>query len=186
MALRAKNILIDKTQLIDALVIFKPIFDVRDAKGKNKIRASMLPDGDGIVVTEPTLPTFMMEMTNEMHALEGEDNGCVPTYQAHRVAVTDIKKSAGRQTKEVVLRFPDGIRCKMEHFNGKKDGLKLSNNLRILPGELGTGGADTTFAYIFWKLPIDEKQRLLQEEAEDSDDDLDEALLRMSKMSVTK
>ena len=76
-------------QMIDAIVIYKPIADARDFK---KVKAVLNSDGNGIVVMEPTIPSYLLEDVASLHI--GEP--CVKTENAHRVIATAIANKSFR------------------------------------------------------------------------------------------
>lgn len=150
----ANDIVCDSKELVNSLSIFKPIYDARDAKSK-KITASLLPDGTGILVREPTVPTYLLEINKEMKA------AC-------------MKKEPSHQCKTVLLRFPEGTTCNDKHFN--KNSLQLNNNLRLksldLVGKDPSKTMDSKVAYISWKVAIDGDTRDFNES--DDEEEFDE------------
>jgi hypothetical protein len=157
MVLRGYKIVNGK-EVIDFLTIYKPLFDVRDAN-ESKIKASLLSDGTGITITEPTLPTYFFTEVKEMHDLEGDDL-CVPLFRAHAVAATGIKMRDSGRLIQSTLRFPVGIKCYSEHVNSSdknSNSLRLKSNLRVLKvdvGELNGSPIENCVHYIFWKVAI--------------------------------
>lgn len=59
LVIQAADIVCQAKELVNSLTIFKPVYDARDAKTK-KITASLLPDGSGILVMEPTVPSYLL------------------------------------------------------------------------------------------------------------------------------
>jgi hypothetical protein len=172
------------SELIDAITIYKPLFDMRDRK---KTKAVLHEDGGGITITEPSVASFLIKEVAELHMLE-EPTNCVPTEQAHKIAATDIQTREIRKNKQVHLMFPDGITCKLDHFNNKNG--KLKNNFRLLKVivEKKADPANNIIQlipFIFWKVTIDGESRHLERQtSDDDDDDFEKAQTRMSNMRI--
>jgi hypothetical protein len=66
MVFHANDMKVDK-ELIDCITIYKPLFNARDIK---KTKAMLHEDGGGILVTEPSVPTYMIKKVKEIHSVE--------------------------------------------------------------------------------------------------------------------
>lgn len=121
-AVRGKDVVVDDISVMDTITIYKPIFDPRD---RAKVEVSLLSDGSGIEMKEPTVPTFFFTQVEDMYELDSDEERCASTILAHSVAATAIKNQVHRQSKRVVIEFPDGITCNKDFFNEAGDGLKL-------------------------------------------------------------
>jgi hypothetical protein len=191
MVVKGSEIIVGGKEVVDALTIYKPLYDVRDYKAK-KVKASLLADGTGITVTEPTVPFYFIQNAGQIYDLEGA-KACESTARTHAIAATGIKTNNNRQIKQVTLKFPDGITCNNDNFNKSttKDGsLKLKNNLRMMPVQMDKDDKGdpitTTIAFVFWKVSIDgEARHLNADAASDSDEDLDDAFKRMQNMKIS-
>ena len=159
-------------EMVEAVTILKPIYDMRDTRNKS-ITATLLEDGSGIRVREPTVPSYL---------LDGPHGSCRLSKIAHAVVVKRIKKKNGaRQFKTVILRFPEGTTCSNDHFN-KKASRFLNNNIGFKELELNGKDSSKTLmessvAFMTWKLAIDGTSRdFNNSDDEDSDDELAAAL----------
>jgi hypothetical protein len=183
LVVRGNDIKIGK-ELIDAITIYKPLYDMRDRK---KTKAVLHEDGGGITITEPSVASFLIKEVAAIHNLEGNDN-CVPTEQAHKITATGIQTNEVRGTKQVHFMFPDGVTCKSDHYNTKNG--RLKNNFRLLSSivEKKPKPVDNIVQlvpYIFWKVTIDGEARNLESQTSDNDeDDLENAKTRMSNMKI--
>lgn len=185
MVIRGNAIVVDN-ELVDSLVIYKPLFDIRDATSKNiKIKASLLFDGTGIMVTEPKVPSYFYKEVEKIHLLEGL-HGCETMRSAHHVAAKDIRNQTHRQQKRVLLRFPEGVTCKVGHFNGatSSNDNKLKNNLRMMEMPVNKQGNQiATVQFIYWRVVIEGTHRCLNSDGEESDDCLEDAVKRMGNIA---
>ena len=188
MVIKGSKIVIG-TELVDALTIYKPIYDARDFKSK-KIKASLLSDGTGIVFTEPSLPFFFTSEITQMHELEGRSS-CASTLRKHTVVANAIKGNIHRQTKEVTLLFPDGMTCNNRHFNGNPNEFSrgLKSNFRMLEvqidQDLHTNYMDKC-NYVFWKVVIDGEAQIMETARDsDEDDEWNTAFERVEKLRIS-
>jgi hypothetical protein len=170
------------TELVDAIVIFKPIFDARD---KKKIKAVLSPDGTHITVTEPSVPTYLVDHVSQIHQMDRSDM-CIPSKRAHQVIATDIKSKEARQTKKSLYFFPAGMRCKTNHFSNTVS--KLKNNFRLMDVVLMKDAAGKEVkqlvSFIFWKVTINQESRHLKRQNSDDSEDLADTFKRMSAMNT--
>jgi len=186
-AVRGKDVVVDDISVMDTITIYKPIFDPRD---RAKVEVSLLSDGSGIEMKEPTVPTFFFTQVEDMYELDSDEERCASTILAHSVAATAIKNQVHRQSKRVVIEFPDGITCNKDFFNEAGDGLKLKKRFRMLEVELckdAAGNPVTThLTFMYWKVAVDGEEKKLgpDKNKPDDDDDLKNALHRMSKMNM--
>ena len=177
----------DATEMVDVLTIYKPLFDLRDAE---KSKACLLPDWRGIQITEPKVPLCFSENAKDMHRMEGKNQICEPTLRAHLAAANDIRKQPRRQQKQVIMRFPDGLTCNAQHFNGKNkhEPCKLKNNVRTMETvsmkekDIFSGEREktATVQFIFWKVVIEAAPRRLEDDTEEESDGLKDAFTRMA------
>ena len=173
-------------KVVDVLTVIKPIFDICDDE---KTEAVLLPDGKGIVIAEPCMPTYLFTETDSIQEqLRTEDDHCSATELAHKVASTSLIKNKHRQSKRVKLFFPDGVTCNKTVLNNENEpviffkeswamGHKLKQGIHIQPYTLveadeteGTDAVMGTTAFLYWKVAIDsnEDRSTCPEEAEKS------------------
>jgi hypothetical protein len=177
-----KEIEVNKA-LVAKLTLYLPFSDVHDYKEK-KFKATLLRDMSGVVVTMPTVATFLFNNVAELHALEGTEV-CRATERSHKVVGVLIKGNNMAQLKEVTYLFPKGMTCNNKLFNQTVSGdLKLSNNLRFLQTVEGTITQMNPF--IFWEMAIDgETRRLETSSSADDEDAINKAMKRMSNMNIS-
>lgn len=182
MAFKVAEIPVGKVRL-NALFIYKPLFDCQD-----NVNASLLEDGTGIVVTEPTIPSYMVDQHEKMHTLESQESPSelyLAAFHAHTVLVALLRKENKRTTKKSILRFPDNIKCTLEHFN-VRDGQKLENKFRLLP-DLDAIENETTFNnYVVWILAVENTIQSLDLVGKDSKADISNAINRLRNLKIEK
>lgn len=84
-----------------------------------------MEDGLGIIVSEPFLPDYMINMHTQIYKLEGDkDAASQAACRSHSVLVEDLNSDRKRHIKKTILRFPKTIRCNLSHFN-QRDGQKV-------------------------------------------------------------
>jgi hypothetical protein len=150
----------------------QPIHDPRVIKVTEAVLNS---SGEHIRTTMPTVPLFLgKDVVAGVHKLEG-DAACVRTMKEHGVVATAVNSKDSRQTKDVILDFPDGITCSVK---------KLKKEFPILEFKVSE-----TFAHkalcLFWQVAIEpEARRIETKDSDDSEDPLELAQKRMSRMNV--
>ena len=177
-----------KNSLMNTITLYKPLADPRD---RTKTEASLLQDLSGIEIKEPSVPTFFFNEGDDIHELDSAQEQCSKTKLAHSVACTAIQSQVHRQSKRVVLKFPDGMTCNKDYFNNPGDSFKLKKHFRILPVTLGKekssgNSIESYVAFVYWKVVIDGTEKLLapDKDGADPEEDLQDAFDRMSKMNV--
>lgn len=162
------------------------ILDVEDYQ-KKKYNAFLGTDGQKMRVSAPTLPNWMYGNVAEIYKLEGAA-ACKQTKNAHLAAANEMVENEKLLTKDMIFKFPDGITCKTDIFNKKQDDHKLKNNFRLMDQTVKLNERQTLkmkIPFVVWKFVIDEKKRILEQLIGDDDDDVIEAISRMSmNMSV--
>ncbi len=158
----------------DAVTIFKPIFDFKDFGDSKNIKAELLEDGTGMIITEPVLPHFLLHSVNEIHQQEGTRT-CLWTTREHSAQATSIIRGGDeRRFKRTLLRFPTGVVCTLDIYNTHEErdspnGLKTNCRFLFSWFQTGTpsiglnGNMPVVNPYVFWKLVIKNSERLLHE-----------------------
>ena len=118
------------------VVLIKQVSDIQDVRDPaNPITVSLLPDGTGVIVEEPSLPHFMSHGIDELYegceSIEME-NALITN---HSVCVTAIKQTPIRKKKKYKLMFPDNIECKMGYMN-PTNGCILRGHVHISKSEI--------------------------------------------------
>jgi hypothetical protein len=129
----------------------------------------------------PTVPLFLRKEVAAIHKLEG-DAVCIRTMKEHSIVATAINSKDSRQTKDVILNFPNEITCSLNHFGNSAK--KLKKEFRIL--DIKVSDTFTYKAiYLFWQIAIEGEARLIEtKNSDDSEDPIAMAEERMSKMNV--
>lgn len=174
-------------RLLNVVTVAYQIYDMQDYDNK-KYNAWMGGAGDKMKVTVPTIPFWMYNQVNAVHALEGTAL-CKQTKNAHLASSNAIAESPEYLTKDIIFKFPEGITCKPDIFNKKSEDGKLKNNFRLLEElvsiKTGNQSMKMKIPFVVWKFTIDEKQRILEKtDVGDDDEDITSAISRMSNMFV--
>jgi hypothetical protein len=168
--------------LYNAVIIQKTFPDATDYI-KSRISASLLPDGSGVVITEPSAAACMIYDVEKAYKKDDLERDPIfsKVYLAHVTSALKIQTEPERQVKRTTYLFPNKIRCKMGVFN-KNSGLKLSTRVRPSQGAklVSNNSVLQTLTYrCIWIIAIDEEERLTASEP-NADEDLIEACKGMS------
>ena len=109
----ANDVVVGKERM-SCLSILLPLLDPRNLKSSH-CSARLLEDFSGIVITQPTVPYFLIHSMHALHNLKKET--CEQTKLQHDVVGTAIQEDMSRQTKTTVWKFPGQTRCSNEYFN---------------------------------------------------------------------
>ncbi len=96
--------------VVNYLVIVKPVFDISDTSGRNKISASLLQDGSGIVISEPKIPCFCLNEASSIFSTEDDTNFSRAIYQTHLTTAAAVNTSPSRLMKNTLCFFPGGMK----------------------------------------------------------------------------
>ena len=115
---------------IEAIVLLKQVSDFADVRSEtNPIVVSLLPDGSGVLVQEPSLPSFLKNDAYKFYEdLYSEMSLAFRT--SHIVSATALSNDPVKQTKKYILRFPTGMTGKMGYMNQEK-GLEVTGHVQI-------------------------------------------------------
>ena len=122
---------------IDAIVLVKQVSDFADVRSEtNPIVVSLLPDGSGVLVQEPSLPSFLK---NEVHKFyeDCDPEMSVAFRTSHIVSATALTNDPSKQKKKYTLRFPTGMTGKMGYMNQDK-GLELTGHVQLTNSSVET------------------------------------------------
>lgn len=122
---------------IQVIAIQKTMADLNDfiddrAYGINKLSITLLPEGDGILIEEPTIPKFIR---GKVLDIEKFYDGLPPDMaaaccRAHAIEVNNILAAESHGgNRKYIYRFQDGIRCVPGYMNGN-DG-KITIKMRV-------------------------------------------------------
>jgi hypothetical protein len=176
-------------QLVDVIFILKPIYDIRDHSGPNRVKARILPDGSGIVVTEPIVPNFLIHNLKEIWSKEEDEDRCPQCIIQHSATANSIKLKSKRQTKTTTMKFPSDVKCLPGFFNKKTDGT-IDTHVRVIetamPGATDVDDPNLVLYYLFWKVQVDMECKVITLLEEEEEDEMALALKSMSRMKVSK
>ena len=186
-AFMTPNVMLESKEMVDVVSVYKCMVDARDLLVTT---AEMLEDGTGILVSQPSLPSFLIKEVKQIHESEKKEFFCESLMRDHLVMANAIDKRKERQPQEVELKFPPGITCNTKHFKNKAADNRLKNNMRlckttVIPGATKTDAPDQTqeIPYILWRMTVDKEDRHVEFAADsDSDDDLIAMYKRTSKI----
>jgi hypothetical protein len=137
-------------ECIEALVIQMHLNDVRDAQGADKVSASLLPDGRGVLIEEPSVSAFQYSEIKDLYNGFKSPAMLAVMQNAHTYTTAAIKQTSSRRKKSYILRFPDELVCKMGYMN-QPNGQKLQMVLNVVHTVMTaseTGGVkDVSFSH---------------------------------------
>jgi hypothetical protein len=102
-AFMTPNVMLDSKEVVDVVLVYKCAVDARDAMA---IKAKMLEDGTGILVSQPSVPSFLIKDVKQMHELDKDEGFTESLMRDHLVTANAIDKRKERQTQQVEFRFP--------------------------------------------------------------------------------
>jgi hypothetical protein len=182
-------------EVVDVLTIGKMVADFRDAE-ENRYSAKLHPTGTSIEIFEPSISHAMRYNVTEVHALE-EGGVCEKTKMAHQIHATAMnaeatdEEPARKQTKSMILRFEQGIKCSTAFFHVAGSGKQLDMpTYREMPAYSKKTDPVTglkcigNVGWLYWKLAIVGTRQLVQQAATSANTrtDLDDLALRMSRL----
>jgi hypothetical protein len=163
-------------EVVHVATVYKAVTDMRDM---GEFGATLLEDGSGFILMEPSVPRFILE-PEDLHDLEGEEL-CVEVMKSHQLNFTAIDKRKNRQSKQGTFHFPHDIQCTRAHFGNHPNGT-LQNQFRVLTVAVQAGKTQD-IPFIFWKITIDQEARHTRNHKVDP---LAEAYERMSLSKARK
>jgi hypothetical protein len=179
---------IDKgSEQLDALVIYKALYDPRDAKAGNFVM-ELLPDRTGVTVTEPTVAHAFVNDVLQIHKNEIKTGKfCKMTEQEHKMQSAILLQNPDRLQMVRTIKFPNGMTCSADVFSSKDSKNKqlvVEGFCRFLPTEMKMGESSNKakfcIPYICWKLAIDNSYLPLDQSSGKSKDLIDDAFQSMS------
>jgi hypothetical protein len=178
---------------IDAIVMHKVVCDLSDLygnphTGNNKLIASLLEDGSGVLFEEPSLPFFLIDSIDGLYGPNVFKNVEMTTAvkDAHHYTTTAIVQKVNRRTKKYIVRFPEDIHCKMGYMNQLSQGQKLTPFFNMkktaVPKEVTGASADTEVINFLatYVIAIETEERRVLNVAEDGNNEIKELFSRMS------
>lgn len=165
-------------KVFDSITIIKPVFDFRDMENKKNIKAELLENGTGMIITEPVIPHFLLHSVQAIHEQEGKDM-CTMTARAHLTEATSVIRASNEQKfKKTLLWFPEGVVCTLGIFNNHVDREtpnEIKTNGRFVFSWYSTGSASHGLngnlpllnPYVFWKLVIKNTEQIMVEQVGD-------------------
>ncbi len=167
---------VDNT-VMDKLTIMKPIFDMKDYDKKH-YKARLTQQGDGIIITEPTIPAYLWENPVEIQELVDDDYVlCEATLRTYKTIRTDMKKHKPQSlTQDITYLFPDSITCNNEFFNKlnrRNSQFELDMEMVVFQQELKEKDhrghlAIEYLPFVVWKLAIDGPGKQTEDDDEEN------------------
>ena len=170
---------------VEVLGLIKQVPDIADvrtgANAPNGIAMSLLPDGSGVLVEEPAVPTFMVENFDGLY--DGFQNVDIEyaMHTTHAVCMTAIKQSPARMKKKYILKFPENLKCQTGYMN-PSSGRLLRGNVKVSKSLIGSnkGQNVVSFTHVtirFVAVIKNPERKLLR--AEDASNDVEDVLAGM-------
>lgn len=162
--------------------------DILNVKGQDaSISAKLLPDGSGIVVTEPLLPTYLWQNMAEMHAMDRFSKEKKIDY----LGKVKKYKELPEQDRQTIIYFPEGIIGTTEYIGSDQEStnrqtdLELFANLFHCPLESVTDDeeAEVLCYYGYWKIGI---KGTTKKSSWTRDADIDSAAEKLKKLNLSK
>lgn len=163
-------------RLVDTYVIYCVMTDPRDFQD---YKAWLLPDGSGIKIRKPKLPSFFLQDIPLFYEKESAISSTTRMSEVHAMVANNIVTGGpSRQTRQITLYFPHGITCNNQYFNDnerKGDPISLETHpLMVSNVEEGTSENDNyrnaaadpsrperkdvpnQFYGVYWKMVLDD------------------------------
>ena len=175
----------DSKQAYNVIVVVKPIADFDDYE-KGRYSATLVADGSGIIITEPTAPGFIVQDLKKLYTREERDKDPVFSriHFGHNTAAIAVKGNIARRLKKVRYNFPENKKCKMGVFNPGAMGTKLRPTLRIsegVPLKFRADNHQPTYNYAcIWTVIVDEAEERQVDDPGDEDNGIGDAFKRMT------
>jgi hypothetical protein len=188
LAIKGNEVVEDNT-VMDKLTIMKPIYDMDDFDNK-LYKARLTDEGDGLIVTEPTIPGYLWKNPAEIQALvdlDNDDGVCQKTELTYKTIRMDMKKNRDYKTHEVTYFFPKGTTCNNEHFNRanrRSSQYELNTDMYVYELQIGEDqeGRDIVqyCPFIVWRMAIDGEGK----QTEDDDDGVRGAEKALARLGI--
>jgi hypothetical protein len=153
-------------------------------------KASLIKDGIGISITEPTIPGYLWKNPSVIQALIDEtDNKCSKSELTFKTIRIQMKENREYRTHDVTYYFPQDFTCNNRHFNGakKNDGEKqeLVTEMFVHELELGTDEEGTPIMqycpFIVWRMAINGEEK----KTDDDDDGIRGTNKALARLGIT-
>ena len=162
--------------------------DVLNLQGHDAtISAKLLDDGSGIVVSEPLLPTYLLQNITDMHQMDP-----FPTEKKiDYLGKIKKYKELPDQQRQTTIYFPDGITGTTDYIGAdpestnRRTDLLLFSNLFQCPVKSVTDDDDGDILcyYGYWKIGV---KGTTKKKSWKRDIDIDSAASKMKKLNISK
>lgn len=102
---------------VEAVVLIKQVSDIADARAPNKYTMSLLEDGTGVLVEEPSVPNFFIKQFDGLYEGYTKEHSMFAMHTTHAVCMTALLAAPERQTRKYIMKFPNGIKWKKGYMN---------------------------------------------------------------------
>ena len=123
---------------VEVVVIQKQVNDIDDVRdtANHPITMTLLEDGSGIDVVEPSMPSFMLAPNGGLDLYEDcKEEMAKALLTKHMIQVAGIKNTPSRKTNKYRLKFPPNIRCKMGYMN-EMNGNDLHGHVTVVKKDI--------------------------------------------------
>jgi hypothetical protein len=183
------NEVVEDNTVLDKLSIMRPIFDMDDFDNK-LYKACLTRDGDGIIITEPTIPGYLWKNPTKIQALVDleADEVCKKTELTYKTIRMDMKKNRQYRTQKCTYLFPHGTTCNNEHFNKKNRSSSkndLDTEIYVYEVQIGTDEENNEdivqfCPFIVWRMAINGEGK----RTDDDDDGVRGASKALARLGI--
>ena len=92
------NVILESKEVVDVVSVYKCAVDARDAMD---IKAEMLEDGTGIVVSQPSVPSFLIKDVKQMYEYDKKEKFNESLMRDHLVTCHRQKEGASNPTSGI-------------------------------------------------------------------------------------
>ena len=168
------------------MVLLKQVADIVDIRNDPaSFSMTLLPDGGGVLVQEPSVPNYMIDSFDDLYDMNKNDTKNPDLEYAchtnHAVCMTAIQQNQQRQKSRYILKFPENVVCKMGYMNpsnGRALRGKVTVTTSTITNKKNDGSVEFKHVNIRYMAVIKSKERKLLRK-EDTSINVDDVLAGM-------
>ena len=171
---------------VEVVVLVQKVADITDIRNDPaSFSMSLLPDGGGVLVEEPSVPHFMVDSYDDLYDMNKTDTKYpdleYACHTTHAVCMTAIQQNQKRQKNKYILKFPENVVCKMGYMN-PSNGRALRGKVTVATSTITNKSKDGAVEFkhvtLRYMAVIKSKERKLLRK-EDTSIDVDDLLAGM-------